>query len=45
MNEENSIKELLTLLRSSNYWVKKIVAAYMGVDPEKIEIVIKDVSP
>lgn len=42
MNEKNSIRELLNQLRNSEYWVKKIVAEYLGVNEEQIEIKIKE---
>ncbi len=42
MNEKSSIRELLNQLRNSEYWVKKIVAEYLGVDPKRIEIKIKE---
>ena len=41
MNEKNTIKELLDQVRNSNWWVKEIAAAYLGVDPEDVIISVK----
>lgn len=41
MNEKNSIQELLNQLTSSEHWVKRIVAAYLGVRPEQVIITVK----
>ncbi len=41
MNEKTTIKELLAQLRNSEHWVKEIVAAYLGCEPEEVIIGIK----
>ena len=41
MNERNTIKELLDQLLNSEHWVKRIVAAYLGVEPEQVVITVK----
>lgn len=33
INENTSMKEVLNQLRNSEYWVRQIVAAYLGVEP------------
>lgn len=38
MNEKSTIKELIAQLRSSEHWVKEIVAAYLGVEPGEVVI-------
>ncbi len=42
MNEKDSIRELLNQLRNSEYWVKRIAAEYLGVEPEQVIIKIKE---
>lgn len=45
MNEKSTIKELIAQLRSSEHWVKEIVAAYLGVEPDRVVISVKPSLP
>lgn len=42
MNEKSTIKELLMQLANNEHWVKTIVAAYLGVQPEQVVIMVKE---
>lgn len=42
MNEKNTIKELLAQLRNSEHWVKEIAAAWLGCEPDRVEIKAKE---
>lgn len=42
INENTSLKEVLDQLRNSEYWVRQIAAAYLGVEPEEVIITTKE---
>lgn len=42
MNEKSTIRELLNQLTNSEHWVKQIAAAYLGVRPDQVVIMVKE---